>query len=92
MPRIAIVGELERSLRGLDVVEAHDPALRLRDRLLGDDEHVRVLEAARPLGRVQEQPREVVALLDLGDALRAGSPGSRGGHGMPEMRRPAWAL
>ena len=72
MARVAVVGELQRSRRGLDVVEAHDPALRLRDRLLGDDEHVGVLEPARPLGRVQEQRREVVALLDLRDALRAG--------------------
>ena len=30
-----------------------------------------------PLGRGQEQRREVVAVLDLRDALRAGSPGSR---------------
>ena len=89
---IAVVGELERPLRRLDVVQPHDAALRLRDRLLRDDEHVRVLEAARLLGRVQEQPREVVAVLDLRDALERDHPDLARGHGMPEMRRPAWAL
>ena len=73
--RVAVVGELERPLRRLDLVQPHDAALGLRDHLLGDDEHVGVLEAARALGRVgQEQPREVVAFLDLRDALERDRP------------------
>ncbi len=54
-----------------DVVGLFDPALRLRDRLLRDDEHVALLQPARPLERVPEQRREVVS----GPHLR--EPGER---------------
>ena len=49
--RTALVG-------GLDVVEPHDAALGLRDRLLRDDEHVAVLE----LGALRDERGEIVAL------------------------------
>ena len=42
------------------VVRLLHPALRLRDRLLGHNEHVAVLEAAGSLDRVSEVSGEVV--------------------------------
>ena len=44
-----VAGELARPLRRLDVLDPHDAALGLRDRLLRDDDDVAVLELrARP--------------------------------------------
>jgi hypothetical protein len=62
---VALVRELAGTRGGLDVVESHDATLGLRDRLLRHDHDVAVLEA----GRARDQPAEVVALLDLGQAL-----------------------
>jgi hypothetical protein len=50
------------------VVGALDPSLRLGDRLLRDDEHVPLLQPARPLDGVAEQHREIVARGHLGHA------------------------
>ena len=58
---------------GLDVLDPHDAALGLRDGLLRDDDDVAVLEL-RPR---RDQRAEVVALLDLGQALRPGRSRSR---------------
>ena len=80
--------QLPRLGARLDVDQAAHPALALRDRLLGDDEHVRILEAADALGRGQQERREIVVLLDLRDALERDDP-DFSGHGRPEMRRPA---
>ena len=80
--RVAVVGELERPRRRLDVVQPHDAALGLRDRLLCNDEDVRVLEAARALRGGEEEPSEIVAVLDLGD------PGKRD-HPKPRSRSDA---
>jgi hypothetical protein len=91
VPRVAVVGELEGALRWLDVLQPDDAALGLRDRLLGDDEHIRVLESARAPGRVEQERREIVAVVDLRDALERDDP-DFGSHGSPEIRRPAWAL
>ena len=91
MARIAIAGELVRALGRLDPVEADDPALGLRDDLLRDDEDVGVLEPARPVGRLRQERHEIVALLDLRDALEREDP-DPGGHGRPVMRTPACAL
>ena len=74
--------------RGLDPVEPDDAALRLRDHLLGDDEHVGVLEPAGPRPPLA-RPDEIVAFLDLRDALERDDPDA---HARPVTRRPAWAL
>src|SRR5205085_5520862 len=66
---------------GLDLRQAHDPALGLRDRLLGDDEHVAVLEG----GTAGDQLSEVVTLVDLGQAFDREDPD----QGKPVSRRPA---
>ena len=46
----------------------HDPALDLRDGLLGDDDDVARLEPADAVARVGEEPAEIVSLLELGQA------------------------
>ena len=69
-----VAGELARALGRLDLGERDDAALRLRDGLLRDDDDVAVLEPARALGGVGEQRREVVALLDLREALERDDP------------------
>ena len=91
MARIAIAGELERALGRLDSVEADHPALGLRDDLLRDDEHVGVLEAACAIGRFRQERHEIVAFLDLRDALEREDPDAAG-HGRPVIRTPACAL
>ena len=67
--RVAVVRELERARGGLDLVQAHDASLRLRDGLLRDDEHVARPRAAGALGCVGQERPEIVAVLDLRDAL-----------------------
>ena len=84
-------GELVRPLGRLDPLEADHPALRLRDDLLRDDEDVGVLEASCPVGRFRQERHEIVALLDLRDALEREDP-DLAGHGRPVMRMPACAL
>jgi hypothetical protein len=58
-------GERPCPLAGLDPVEGPDPALRLRDDLVRDDQDVAVGQVRR--GRVREQGGQVVAGPDLGD-------------------------
>ena len=72
----------------LDLVQAHDPALGLRDDLLCDHEHVCVLEAASTVGRVGQERDEIVAVLDLGDAFERDDPDAWA-HGRPVTRSPA---
>ena len=74
MSRVAIAGELARALGRLDLVEADHPALRFRDHLLRDDEDVGVLEPARTRRRLRQERNEIVALLDLRDALEREDP------------------
>ena len=58
-----VAGDLARPLRRLDVVEADDASLDLRDRLLRDDDDVAVLE----LDALEDQRREVVPFAQLGE-------------------------
>ncbi len=81
--RIAVARELTRASRGLDLVQAHDAALDLRDRLLGDDEHVAVLELS-PLG---DHAREVVPRAELRQP--ADRRDRQLGHS-PTIWTPAW--
>jgi len=93
VPRVAVgAGELPRALRGLDIGEAHDPALDLRDRLLGHHDDVAVLEPAGPERCLVELPGEVVALGQLGDSLERHHADARAVQGMPVRRTPACAL
>ena len=93
MPRVTVgAGELARALRGLDLGEAHDPALDLRDRLLRDHHDVAVLEPPGPERCLVELPGEVVALDQLGDSLERHHADSRVAQGMPVRRTPACAL
>ena len=82
-PRIAVARELTRSGRRLDLVQAHDAALDLRDRLLRDDEHVAVLE----LGALDDHARQVVAFAELRQP--ADGRDRQLGHS-PTIWRPAW--
>ena len=75
--------EPPRALGGLDLVQPHHTALRLRDGLLRDDDHVAVLE---PDGRGNKRA-EVGSLLHLGHPLEGNHP--QLGHGRPVSRRPA---
>ena len=66
LTRVALVaGQLARLRRRLEVVDPHDPALGLRDRLLRDDDDVAVSQ----LDEADDERGEVVAL--------AGSPAGR---------------
>ena len=65
LPRVALVaGDLDRTRRGLDVVEPYDASLNLGDRLLRHDDDVGVLE----LDALDDHRREVVTLAQLRDA------------------------
>ena len=91
MTRIGVTGKLT-GLRGrLQLVESHDAPFRLRDDLLRHDDHIGVLEPAQSRRCVREQSGELVALLDLRDALECEDP-DLGAHGRPVTRRPACAL
>ncbi len=84
MARVSLLaGELDRTLARLDVGEAHDPPLRLRDRLLRDHEHVAVLEAHRG----GDQRAEVGSGFDLRQPLDAEDRDQS-----PVTRTPACAL
>ena len=64
--RVAVGGgDLARPLGGLDPLQPRDSSLDLRDRLLRDDDDVAVLE----LRTLDDHRREVVVLVQLGDAL-----------------------
>src|ERR1700687_3015000 len=69
--RVGQIDELRGDALGLvtgfDCGEVPQLALRLRDHLLGDDEHVRRFE----LGLRADQVAEVIAGMDLGKALHA---------------------
>ena len=92
--RVAVrAGELARALRGLDVGEAHDAALDLRDRLLRDDDDVAVLEPSGPQRRLVQLAREIVALVAARGSPRAAPRvTARAAQGMPVRRTPACAL
>jgi hypothetical protein len=62
---LIVAGDLARLLRGLDVVEADDAALRLRDGLLREDDDVAVLE----LELRADELSEVISFLDLRQAF-----------------------
>jgi hypothetical protein len=62
---IVVAREFPCALGGLDIGEPDDAPLRLRDRLLGNDDDVPVLE----LDGLGDQGAEVVALGDLRQAL-----------------------
>jgi len=82
-PRILVSGQLARSLGGLDVVQPHDPPLRLGHDFLREHNDVAVLElggARNPLGKI-------VALPYLRPAEEREDPELR--HGRPVTRRPA---
>ena len=81
----------QRPLGRLDLVEPDDAALRLRDDLLRDDDDVGVLEPSGAVGRVRQERDEIVALLDLRDALEREDP-DLGRHWSPVTRTPACAL
>jgi len=63
LARVAVAGEPERLLGGLDPREVDDAALGLRDHLLRDTDDVAVLERDRG----GDHRRQVVALADLGE-------------------------
>ncbi len=81
-----LAGELTGALGGLDLVEADDAPLRLRDGLLGDDDDV----AGAQLRRAGDHRAQVVAGADLGQALDREDGDHAGGSPVTEM--PAWAL
>ena len=65
-PRVAVgAGEPPGLVRRLDLVQADDAPLGLRDHLLGDADDVAVAQ----LHRSRDQRREIVALGDLGEPL-----------------------
>ena len=68
-----------------------DATLDLRDRLLGDDEDVVLLEARAACSRLDEERGEIVSLLELRDpAERDHAQLLR--QGSPVTRIPAWPL
>ena len=86
VPRVAVrAGELERTRRRVDVLQASDAAFRLRDDLLREHDDVAVLERAA----LRHELGEVRAGGDLGQALERQD---REAHGSPVTRRPAWIL
>ena len=66
-PRVPVSRELACASRRFDPGQVDDATLHLRDGLLGDDEHVVRLEPARSGSGIDDQPAEVVALLELRD-------------------------
>ena len=88
---VGVAGELARTLGRLDAGELDDATLDLRDRLLSDDEDVVLLEARAAGGRLDEEPSEIVSLLELRDPAerdRAQLPA----QGSPVTWIPAWPL
>jgi hypothetical protein len=83
---LIVAGDLARLLRGLDVVEADDAALRLGDGLLRENDDVAVLELE--LGR--DELGEVVPFTDLRQALDRNEANLS--QGKPVSRMPACAL
>ena len=83
-----VAGDLSRARGRLDVVEAHDASLDLRNSLLGDDDDVVLLEA----DALDDQRRQVVAGPQLGDP-RDGEDGEAaiGDQGSPVICTPACA-
>ncbi len=71
------------------VVGLLDPPLRLGDDLVGDDEHVALLQSAGALERVPHERGEVVARPHLRDA---GEGDDLDHSGRPVTRTPAFVL
>ncbi len=65
--RIGVARELSRVVGGRDAGEVDDTTLDLRDRLLGHDENVLVLESTRTRRSFGEHSREIVSFLELRD-------------------------
>ena len=85
-------GELARALGGLDLCEAHDAPLDLRDGLLRDHDDVAVREPTGPQRRLVQRARKVVPLGQVGDPLERHHADPRTAQGMPVRRTPACAL
>ena len=82
---IALVrGELDRLRRRFIVVDPHDAALGLRDRLLREDEYIARLQ----LDQLDDERGEIVVLPDL----RQAANGDELDHRTPVTRTPACAL
>ena len=60
--------ELARAGGRLDLVQTHDPAFDLRNRLLRDDEDVLISQ----LGSFHDQACEVVSFAELGEPAHGG--------------------
>ena len=86
LARIALLRrrDPDRSLRGLDRVEADHAPLHLRDGLLREHQHVAVDE----LLERHDHRREIVPLPDLREAAD-GDDRDRAGHSTPLIRTPA---
>jgi hypothetical protein len=85
LARVAVfAGELDGQLGRLDAGERDDASLGFRDDLLGEHEHVAVLE----LDGRRDERGEVVALPDLRQALDRPDLD----HGRPVTRSPAAPL
>ena len=90
-PRIGVAGELSSTLGWLDVGEVDDATLDLRDRLLGDDEDVVLVEARAACSRLDEDRGEIVSLLELRDPEER-DHAQLPRQGSPVTRIPAWPL
>src|SRR6478735_630970 len=88
LPRVALVaGELPRLLRRHDSLEADDLTLDLRDRLLGDDDDVAVLDRRE----LRDHRRKIIAFPNLGQAVH-GNDLDHAWSGTPVTRTPECAL
>ena len=77
--RIALVArELDRTHRRLDVGQPDDTSLDFRHGLLGDHHDVAGLQPTCPPAGIGQQETEVVARLELGNALEADHAHLRG--------------
>ena len=90
-PRIGVAGELSSTLGWLDVGKVDDATLDLRDRLLGDDEDVVVLEAGAACSRLDDERGEIVSLLELRDPAER-DHAQLPAQGSPVTWIPAWPL
>ena len=88
---IGFAGKLSRTLGWLDVGEVDDATLDLRDRLLGDDEDVVLVEARAACSRLDEDRGEIVSLLELRDPEER-DHAQLPAQGSPVTRIPAWPL
>ena len=84
------LGEFQRARRGFDGTEVHDPALRLRDDLLRDDEHV-VIRQRRTL-RLSSGSDETTEVIPGGDLRQSfdAQEGHFGTHRPGQPFKPFW--